>query len=90
MLKKKKYASMLNGYMPIFSQFGQDIYASDVVQTVCILYSYGIEEIAAQHIRGNNGDPMPVNSNIQRLLKISKSVDDASRFLLKRYSGNYS
>lgn len=27
-----KYASMLNGYTPIFSQFGQDIYASDVVQ----------------------------------------------------------
>jgi len=27
-----KYAEMLNGYIPIFSQFGQDIYASDVVQ----------------------------------------------------------
>ena len=27
-----KYAKMLNGYTPIFSQFGQDIYASDVVQ----------------------------------------------------------
>ncbi len=30
---------MLNGYTPIFSQFGNDIYASDVVQQaiVCIV-----------------------------------------------------
>ena len=27
-----QYAKILNGYTPIFSQFGQDIYASDVVQ----------------------------------------------------------
>lgn len=26
------YVKLLNGYSPIFSQFGQDIYASDVVQ----------------------------------------------------------
>lgn len=29
---KKTYAKILNGYAPVFSQFGQDIYASDVVQ----------------------------------------------------------
>ena len=27
-----KYVNMLNGSYPIFSQFGDDIYASDVVQ----------------------------------------------------------
>ena len=27
-----KYAEILNGYTPIFSQFGQDIYACVVVQ----------------------------------------------------------
>ena len=27
-----KYAKILNGYSPIFSQFGQDINASDFVQ----------------------------------------------------------
>ena len=30
--ENKKYAAMLNGWAPIFSQFGNDIYASDVVQ----------------------------------------------------------
>lgn len=30
--KKQKWAQMLNGYTPIFSQFGTNIYASDVVQ----------------------------------------------------------
>ena len=29
--KNKKFAAMLNGTTPIYSQFGQDIYASDVV-----------------------------------------------------------
>ena len=27
-----KYAEVMSGYTPIFSQFGQNIYASDVVQ----------------------------------------------------------
>ena len=36
-LRRKKpqnttYADMLNGFTPIFSQFGDNIYASDVVQ----------------------------------------------------------
>ena len=30
--ENKTYAKMLNGFTPIFSQFGKDIYASDVVQ----------------------------------------------------------
>ena len=34
-----KYAKILNGYTPIFSQFGQDIYASDVVQQGYIVFS---------------------------------------------------
>ena len=29
---KTTYAEVMNGYAPIFSQFGQNIYASDVVQ----------------------------------------------------------
>ena len=35
------YAKFLNGHTPIFSQFGQDIYASDVVQQAisCIVKS---------------------------------------------------
>ena len=30
--KNSKFAPMLNGYAPLFSQFGTNIYASDVVQ----------------------------------------------------------
>lgn len=66
--KEKKYASMLNGYMPIFSQFGQDIYASDVVQQSVSCIVTELKKLQPQHIRVNNGDPMPVNSDIQRLL----------------------
>ena len=30
--KEHKYAQMLNGSIPVFAQFGTNIYASDVVQ----------------------------------------------------------
>ena len=30
--KNPKFAPTLNGWMPVYSQFGTDIYASDVVQ----------------------------------------------------------
>ncbi len=38
--KNAKHADMLNGFTPIFSQFGNDIYASDVVQQAirCIVF----------------------------------------------------
>ena len=59
---------MLNGYMPIFSQFGHDLYASDVVQQSVSCIVTELKKLQPQHIRVNNGDPMPVNSDIQRLL----------------------
>ena len=60
----KIYAEMLNGNTPIFSQFGTNIYASDVVQQAinCIvteikkltgynnLYITGLQKIAACNI----------------------------------------
>jgi hypothetical protein len=32
--KEQKYIQMMNGMLPVFSQFGTNIYASDVVQQV--------------------------------------------------------
>lgn len=64
----KKYADILNGYSPIFSQFGQDIYASDVVQQAISCIVTELTKITPQHIRENASDFVPMNSGIQKLL----------------------
>lgn len=64
-----KYAEMLNGYIPIFSQFGQDIYASDVVQQAISCLVTELTKVNPFHIRKSGSDLIPVeNSKIQRLL----------------------
>ena len=63
------YAKMLNGYTPIFSQFGQDIYASDVVQQAISCLVTELTKVNPFHIRKNGSDLVPVESStIQRLL----------------------
>ena len=63
------YAKMLNGYTPIFSQFGQDIYASDVVQQAISCLVTELTKANPFHIKQSGSDLVPVeNSEIQRLL----------------------
>lgn len=63
------YAKMLNGYTPIFSQFGQDIYASDVVQQAIACLVTELTKANPFHIKQVGSDLVPVeNSEIQRLL----------------------
>lgn len=63
------YAKMLNGYTPIFSQFGQDIYASDVVQQAIACLVTELTKANPFHIKQSGSDLVPVeNSEIQKLL----------------------
>lgn len=63
------YAKMLNGYTPIFSQFGQDIYASDVVQQAIACLVTELTKANPFHIKQSESDLVPVeNSEIQKLL----------------------
>lgn len=65
-----KYAKILNGYSPIFSQFGQDIYASDVVQQAISCLVTELTKVNPFHIKKTGSDLVPVdNSEIQRLLE---------------------
>lgn len=69
--KKKdnqKHAAMLNGYMPVFSQFGQDIYASDVVQQAVSCVVTEMKKLTPQHIRRTGANDVPVNDDLQRVL----------------------
>ena len=63
------YAKMLNGYTPIFSQFGQDIYASDVVQQAIACLVTELTKANPFHIKQSGSDLVPVeNREIQKLL----------------------
>lgn len=67
--ENKRQARMLSGYAPIFSQFGQDVFASDVVQQAIHCIVSEMKKLSPQHIRIVDGDSTPIsNSTVQRLL----------------------
>lgn len=81
--QNKKYAAMLNGFTPIFSQFGNDIYASDVVQQAISCIVFEMKKLNPQHVRMNGGDPMPVSSDIQKILEYPNNRMTQSEFIEK-------
>lgn len=81
--KKQKWAQMLNGYTPIFSQFGMNIYASDVVQQAVKCIVDEMKKLNPTHIRYNRNDPVPVSGTIQTLLNDPNPVMTTSEFLEK-------
>lgn len=80
---KTEYADMLNGFTPIFSQFGDDIYASDVVQQAVNCIVSELKKLNPQHVRSNGSDVIPVNSNIQTVLKKPNELMTTSEFIEK-------
>lgn len=79
----QKYAQMLNGYTPIFSQFGTNIYASDVVQQALKCIVDEMKKLNPTHIRMNGNDPVPINGNIQHVLNNPNPLMTTSEFLEK-------
>lgn len=77
------YAQMLNGYTPIFSQFGDNIFASDVVQQAISCIVTEMKKLNPQHIRENGGDTVPVNGDRQRVLMNPNPLMTKSDFLEK-------
>lgn len=80
---KTKYADMLNGFTPIFSQFGNDIYASDVVQQAINCIVSEMKKLNPQHVRKNGSDVIPINSSIQTVLNKPNELMTTSDFLEK-------
>lgn len=80
---KTKYADMLNGYTPIFTQFGQNIYASDVVQQAVNCIVTEMKKLSPQHIRQKGLDVTSVNSSVQRVLDNPNEIMTTSEFIEK-------
>ena len=75
-----KYAQMLNGFSPIFSQFGDDIYASDVVQQAIKCIVDEMKKLNPTHIRQIGNDVVSVNSNIQAVLNNPNDLMTTNEF----------
>lgn len=73
---------MLNGYTPIFSQFGDDIYASDVVQQAISCIALEIKKLQPTHIK-NDVDVISISGNIQNVLNNPNPIMTKSDFLEK-------
>lgn len=80
---KTQYADMLNGYTPIFSQFGNNIYASDVVQQAVNCIVTEMKKLNPQHVRVNGSDVTSVKSDIQAVLKAPNELMTTSEFIEK-------
>lgn len=66
--KKIGLADSITGYTPTFSQFGTNIYASDVVQQALNCIVMEMKKLRPTHVRESDVDSTSVRSSIQSVL----------------------
>lgn len=82
--KVKKFAPTMDGFLPLFSQFGNSIYASDVVQQALKCIVDECKKLNPTHVRYKDSDPVPVkNSTVQDVLNNPNDLMTTSEFLEK-------
>lgn len=83
--KTSKAAPSLDGFWPIFGQYGTDIYASDVVQQALKCIVDEMKKLNPTHIRTSDSynDPIPVKSSIQDVLNNPNPLMTTSEFIEK-------
>lgn len=82
--KKQNFAPTMDGYLPIYTQFGNNIYASDVVQQALKCIVDEIKKLNPKHVRYIGQDPVPVKgSTIQDVLDNPNQLMTTSEFLEK-------
>lgn len=80
---KRKFAPTMDGFVPIYTQFGTNIYASDVVQQALKCIVDEMKKLNPAHIRYNGNDPVPVKSTVQDVLDNPNPLMTANEFLEK-------
>ena len=81
--KDAKFAPGMNGFAPIFTQFGTDVYASDVVQQCIKCIVDELKKLNPLHIRQKGNDPTPIKGNIQDILECPNAVMTTSELIEK-------
>lgn len=73
----------MDGFLPIYTQFGTNIYASDVVQQALKCIVDEMKKLNPTHVRYKNSDPVPVKSTVQDVLENPNPLMTTSEFLEK-------
>lgn len=81
--EKMTHVKMLSGGIPIFSQFGTDIYASDAVQQSISCIVSEMKKLNPVHVKTNQFDITPINGNVQRVLRKPNALMTTSDFIEK-------
>ena len=81
--KNRRFAPTLDGWTPIYTQFGTNIYASDVVQQALKCIVDEMKKLNPTHVRMNGNDPVPVKSTVQDVLDSPNQLMTTSEFLEK-------
>lgn len=81
--KNRKFAPTMDGFVPIYTQFGTNIYASDVVQQALKCIVDEMKKLNPTHVRFNGSDPVPVKSTVQDVLNDPNPLMTTSEFLEK-------
>ncbi len=87
LFKKKpqnsRYAPTLNGWLPAYAQFGDDIYLSDVVQQALKCIVDEMKKLNPTHVRYEDSEPQRVKSSVQRVLDDPNDLMTTSEFIEK-------
>lgn len=81
--KDQRFATTMDGFLPIYSQFGTNIYASDVVQQALKCIVDEMKKLNPTHVRYVNSDPAPIKGNVQDILENPNPLMTTSEFLEK-------
>ena len=81
--KNTKFAPTMNGFAPIYTQFGTNIYASDVVQQALKCIVDEMKKLNPMHVRYINNDPNPVKGSVQDVLENPNELMTTSEFIEK-------
>lgn len=81
--KNTKFAPTMDGFLPIYTQFGTNIYASDVVQQALKCIVDEMKKLNPTHVRYNGNDPVPVKSTVQDVLNNPNELMTTQEFIEK-------
>ena len=80
---KARYAPSLNGWLPTFGQFGDNIFLSDVVQQALKCIVDEMKKLTPTHVRYVESDPMHIEGNVQEVLNEPNDLMTTSEFIEK-------
>lgn len=79
-----KFAPTMDGFVPVYSQFGDNIYYSDAVQQAIKCIVDEIKKLNPTHVRYKDADPTPIKSStVQDVLMDPNPLMTTSEFLEK-------